>query len=159
LTMPSQKVKEFLDANNVKYVSITHSVAYTAQEIAASAHIKGQELAKTVILKIDGKLAMTVLPANYKIDFDLLKDAFGTDDVRLSNEQEFKDKFPECEVGAMPPFGNLYNMDTYVAASLLDDEEIAFNAGSHTELIKLKYKDFKKLVKPKIVRFSSKYKT
>ncbi len=157
--MPSKKVKEFLDANNVKYVSITHSVAYTAQEIAASAHIKGKELAKTVILKIDGKLAMTVLPANYKIDFDLLKDAFGTDDVRLSNEQEFKDKFPGCEVGAMPPFGNLFDVDTYVAASLIDDKEIAFNAGSHTELIKMEYKDYKNLVKPKVVRISSKYKT
>lgn len=157
--MPAKKVKEFLDANNVKYVSIAHSVAYTAQEIAASAHIKGQELAKTVILKIDGKLAMTVLPANYKIDFDLLKDAFGTDDVRLSNEQEFKDKFPGCEVGAMPPFGNLYGVDTYVAASLIEDKEIAFNAGTHTELIKMQYKDYKKLVKPKVVRISSKYKT
>lgn len=157
--MPSKKLKEFLDANSVKYVSIAHSVAYTAQEIAASAHIKGKELAKTVILKIDGKLAMTVLPANYKIDFDLLKEAFDTDDVRLSNEQEFKDKFPGCEVGAMPPFGILYDVDTYVAASLIDDKEIAFNAGTHTELIRMEYKDYKRLVKPKVVRISSKYKS
>lgn len=156
--MPSKKIKDFLDANSVKYVSIVHSVAYTAQEIAASAHIKGKELAKTVILKIDGNIAMTVLPANYKIDFDLLKEAFGTKDVRLSNEQEFKDKFPGCEVGAMPPFGNLYEVDTYVAASLIEDKEIAFNAGTHTELIKMQYKDFKKLVKPKVIKFSSKYK-
>lgn len=156
--MPSKKIKDFLDANSVKYVSIVHSVAYTAQEIAASAHIKGKELAKTVILKIDGKIAMTVLPANYKIDFDLLKEAFGTKDVRLSNEQEFKDKFPGCEVGAMPPFGNLYEVDTYVAASLIEDKEIAFNAGTHTELIKMQYKDYKKLVKPKVIQFSSKYK-
>lgn len=157
--MPSKKIKEFLDANNVKYVSVVHSVAYTAQEIAASAHIKGKELAKSVILKIDGKLAMAVLPANYKVDFDLLKDAFDTQDVRLSNEQEFKDKFPGCEVGAMPPFGNLYEVETYVAASLIEDKEIAFNAGTHTELIKMQYKDFKKLVKPKVIRFSSIYKT
>jgi len=157
--MPSKKIKDFLDAHAVKYVSIVHSVAYTAQEVAASAHIKGKKLAKTVILKIDGKIAMAVLPANYKIDFELLKNAFGTKDVRLSNEQEFKDKFPGCEVGAMPPFGNLYEVETYVAASLLDDIEIAFNAGTHTELIKMQYKDFKKLVKPKVIRFSSKYKT
>ena len=156
--MPAKKLKEFLNANEVKYVSIVHSVAYTAQEIAASAHIKGKALAKTVILKIDGKLTMAVLPANYKIDFDLLKDAFGSKDVRLSNEQEFKDKFPGCEVGAMPPFGNLYDVDTYVAASLIEDKEISFNAGTHTELIKMQYKDYKNLVKPKVIRFSSKHK-
>lgn len=157
--MPSKKIKDFLDANAVKYVSIVHSVAYTAQEIAASAHIKGKSLAKTVILKIDGEITMAVLPANYKIDFDLIKEAFGSKDVRLSNEQEFKDKFPGCEVGAMPPFGNLYEVDTYVAASLIEDKEIAFNAGTHTELIKMQYKDYKKLVKPKVIRFSSRYKT
>ena len=102
---------------------------------------------------------MAVLPANYKIDFDLIKKSFGSKDVRLSNEQEFKDKFPGCEVGAMPPFGNLYEVDTYVAASLIEDNEIAFNAGTHTELIKMQYKDYKKLVKPKVIRFSSKHKS
>ena len=157
--MPAKKLKEFLDAKKVKYVPIVHSVAYTAQEIAASAHIKGKALAKIVIIKIDGKIAMAILPANYKVDFDLIQGAFGTKDVRLSNEQEFKDKFPGCEVGAMPPFGNLFEVDTYVAASLIEDNEIAFNAGTHTELIKMQYKDYKKLVNPKVIRFSSKYKT
>lgn len=157
--MPAQKLKEYLDQNNIKYVTISHSVAYTAQEIAASAHIKGKGLAKTVLIKIDGKMAMAVLPATYKIDFDMLKEAIGSEDVRLSNEQEFKDRFPGCEVGAMPPFGNLYDVETYVAASLVEDEELAFNAGSHTELIKMQYNDFERLVKPKILRFSSKYKT
>lgn len=156
--MPAKKLKEFLDENKIKYVATTHSLAYTAQEIAASAHIKGKGFAKTVLIKVDGKLAMAVLPGSYKIDFDLLKSSLGAKDARLANEQEFKDKFPGCEVGAMPPFGNLYSMETYVAASLVEDEEIAFNAGTHTELIRMQYKDYEKLAKPKIVRFSSKYK-
>lgn len=152
--MPSKKLKEFLDQNKIKYVTIKHSVAFTSQEIAASAHIKGKDLAKTVLIKINGRMAMCVLPASYKVDFDLLKKAVENDNVRLANEMEFKDKFPECEVGAMPPFGNLYNMDVYLAQSLLDDEEIAFNAGTHTELIQMSLKDFLDLVKPKVIRFS-----
>lgn len=152
--MPSKKLKEFLDQNKIKYVTIKHSVAFTSQEIAASAHIKGKDLAKTVLIKINGRMAMCVLPASYKVDFDLLKKAVENDNVRLANEMEFKDKFPECEVGAMPPFGNLYNMDVYLAESLLDDEEIAFNAGTHTELIQMSLKDFLDLVKPKVIRFS-----
>jgi Ala-tRNA(Pro) deacylase len=152
--MPSKKLKEFLDSNNIKYVSIKHSSAFTAQEIAANAHIPGKELAKTVIIKINGKMAMAVLPASYKVSFDHLKDALGVNEVRLAYEQEFMDKFPDCEVGAMPPFGNIYGMDVYVAESLAEDEEIAFNACNHTELIKMNFSDFEKLVKPKRIKFS-----
>jgi Ala-tRNA(Pro) deacylase len=154
--MPVNKLKDFLDSQDVKYVTITHSPAYTAQQIAASAHIPGKELAKTVVVKIDGKLAMAVLPASYKVDFDLLKEAAGAESVELAGEVEFKETFPGCEVGAMPPFGNLYGLDVYVAESLAEDDEIAFNACSHTELIKLSYADFEKLVKPKIVKMSLK---
>jgi Ala-tRNA(Pro) deacylase len=153
--MPAKKLKEFLDSNNVKYVSISHSAAYTAQEIAASAHIKGKELAKTVMVKIDGKMAMAVLPASYKVDMELLKEAAGASAVELAGEQEFKDMFPGCETGAMPPFGNLYDMDVFVSAMLAEDEEIAFNAGSHTELVRLAYKDYERLVQPKVVKFSA----
>ncbi|HSW55240.1 MAG TPA: YbaK/EbsC family protein [Ignavibacteriaceae bacterium] len=152
--MPSKKLKSFLDENKIKYVSIQHSSAYTAQEIAAVAHIPGKDLAKTVIIKIDGKMAMAVLPASYKVSFDNLKDTLGVKEVRLAYEQEFIDKFPDCEVGAMPPFGNIYGMDVYVAESLAEDEEIAFNACSHTELIKMSFSDFEKLVKPKRIKFS-----
>ena len=152
--MPLSKIKEFLDKHNIKYTIIKHSSAYTAQEIAASAHVSGKELAKTVMIKIDGKMAMAVLPASYKISFDDLKEVLGVEKVRLAYEQEFMDKFPDCEVGAMPPFGNLYGMEVYVADSLTDDEEIAFNACSHTELIRMKYKDFEELVKPKRLKFS-----
>jgi len=152
--MPSKKLKEFLDQNNVKYVTIRHSLAYTSQEIAASAHIKGKNLAKTVLIKINGKMAMLVLPATHKVDFDLLKNALGNENVRLANEQEFLDKFPECEVGAMPPFGNLYNMEVYVDEALSEDKEIAFNAGTHVELIQMSYEDFERLVNPKKMKFS-----
>ena len=153
--MPVKKLKDFLDNQNIKYVTISHSPTYTAQEIAASAHIPGKVMAKTVMVKIDGKMAMAVLPASCKVDFDLLKKAAGASTVGLASEQEFKNLFPECEIGAMPPFGNLYGMEVFVADALAEDEEIAFNAGSHTELIRLAYKDFERLVKPRIVKFSS----
>jgi Ala-tRNA(Pro) deacylase len=153
--MPVKKLKDFLDNQKVKYVTISHSPTYTAQEIAASAHIPGKELAKTVMVKIDGKMAMAVLPASHKVDFHLLKKAAGASKVELATEQEFKDLFAECEVGAMPPFGNIYGMEVFVAESLDEDEEIAFNAGLHTELIRLAYKDFERLVKPKVAKFSS----
>jgi len=93
--MPLKKLKEFLDGHNIKYVTISHSQAFTAQETAATAHIPGKELAKTVMVKIDGKMAMAVLPASYKIDFNLLKEATGAKRVELASEQEFKDLFPE----------------------------------------------------------------
>lgn len=156
--MPSKKLKEFLDSNKIKYVSITHSSAYTAMEIAAKAHIPGKELAKTVMIKINGHMVMVVLPATHMIKMDLLKKVVGNESVRLATEQEFKDKFPDCEVGAMPPFGNLYGMDVFVSSALKEDEEIVFNAGSHTELIKLSYKDFEDIVKPTVADISSKTK-
>jgi len=152
--MPVQRLKEFLDREEVKYVSISHSPAYTAQEIAASAHVPGKELAKTVIVKLDGRMAMAVLPASLKIDFAKLKQASGAAEVELASEREFRDMFPGCEVGAMPPFGNLYDVDVYVSPQLAEDEEIAFNAGSHTELVKLAYRDFERLVQPKLAEIA-----
>ena len=153
--MLATKLKDFLDSHHVKYVTITHSLAYTAQEIAGAAHIPGQELAKTVIVKIDDQMAMAVLPAHNQIDFARLKKAVGAKKVELADEQEFRGLFPDCELGAMPPFGNLYDLDIYVAEPLAKDELIAFNAGSHTELVKLAYKDFERLVKPKLIQFSN----
>jgi Ala-tRNA(Pro) deacylase len=152
--MPVQKLIEYLDRNNVRYVTIRHSPAFTAQQIAASAHIPGKELAKTVMVKIDGKMGMAVLPASFQIDFDRLTKAAGAKRVELASEAEFRDLFPKCEVGAMPPFGNLYGMDVFVESHLSEDEEIAFNAGSHTELVRLAYRDFAQLVKPKPANFS-----
>ena len=152
--MPVKKLKEFLDQNAVKYVSITHSQAFTAQQVAASTHIPGQEMAKTVIVKFNDRLAMAVLPASYRVDLDRLHQLIG-EKVTLASEMEFKDEFPGCEVGAMPPFGHLYGMDTFVAARLAEDEEIAFNAGSHTEVIRMSFKDFQRLEQPKILQFSA----
>lgn len=152
--MPAKRLREFLDSHNVKYVTIRHSPAFTAQEIAASAHIPGKELAKTVMVLIDDKMAMAVLPASSKVRFDLLKEAAHANHVELAGEEEFQGMFPGCELGAMPPFGNLYNMDVYCSRGLAEDEAIAFNAGSHTELIRLSYKDFVELVNPKVVKLS-----
>ncbi len=152
--MPVKRLKEFLDSHNMKYVTISHSRAFTAQETATSAHIPRKELAKTVMVKADGKMAMAVIPASYKVDFDLLKKATGSSKIELADEEEFKELFPECEVGAMPPFGNLYGMDVFVAKSLTEDEEIAFNAGSHRELVRMAYKDFERLVKPRVMKFT-----
>lgn len=152
--MPAKKLIAFLDENNVKYVTIKHSSAFTSQEIASAAHVCGKEFAKTVIIKIDDKMAMAVLPASYQIDFSFFYKALGTKNVKLASEAEFKYLFPDCEVGAMPPFGNLYNMEVLVAAVLTEDNEIVFNAGTHTELIKMTYEDFDRLVQPKVLKFS-----
>ncbi len=146
--MPVTRLKDFLDRENVKYVTIGHSPAFTAQEIAERAHIPGKELAKTVMVKIDGKLAMIVVPASEHLRLAHLKEALGADGVELAGEYEFKERFPDCETGAMPPFGNLYDMPVFVSATLREDDEIAFNAGSHSELIRMAYADFERLVKP-----------
>jgi Ala-tRNA(Pro) deacylase len=154
--MSMEKLKKFLDDNKVKYVSIKHSLAYTAQEIAAAAHIHGKELAKTVVVKLDGKPAMAVLPANRRIDMGRLRQAALARNVELATEQELQDLFPECALGAMPPFGNLYGMKVYADTVLAEDEEIAFNAGSHTELIRMAYKSFEGLVNPVLAEISGK---
>ena len=152
--MPSTKLKAFLDDHGVKYVSVNHSTAFTAQEAAASAHIPGKELAKTVIVRLDGKLAMAVLPASYHVDLERLREATGSVVVELAGEDEFATLFPDCETGAMPPFGNLYGMDVFVSESLAEDDEIAFVAGTHRELIRMTYADFDRLVEPDLMRFS-----
>ncbi len=149
--MPATKLREFLDANGVKYVTLHHSVAYTAQEVAASAHVRGKDMAKTVVVKVDGALAMAVVPAAQKVDVRRLKEATGAKIVEIAGEPDFRSAFPECDLGAMPPFGNLYGVAVYVDPQLAADEEIAFNACSHTELMRLAYKDFERLVKPKLV--------
>lgn len=155
--MTDTKLTNLLNEEHVDYISIPHSIAFTAQEAAASAHIPGIEFAKTVIVKIDSKLAMVILPASYRINLELLKQETAASKVELASEEEFKDLFPECETGAMPPFGNLYGLDVYVEESLLEDSEIAFNAGSHTELIQISYADFERLVNPNIGKFTAQH--
>ncbi len=156
--MPLNQLRAFLDQHHIRYVVISHSKAFTAQGIAALAHISGKELAKTVILKLDGSLAMAVLPASYQVDLGAIKKATGVRVAELASEKEFAQHFPDCETGAMPPFGNLYGIPVYVDETLAEDEEIAFNAGSHYELIRLSYRDFEDLVKPLVMDFSSAHK-
>lgn len=151
--MPVKTLKEFLDRNNVKYVTVTHSTAFTAQEIAALTHTKGRDLAKTVIVKLDDALAMAVLPASHQVDLTALRQGAGASVAALATEREFRNRFPGCETGAMPPFGTLYEMPVFVDESLTRDREIAFNAGTHSELMRLAYADFERLVNPKVLKF------
>lgn len=117
-------------------------------------HVSGREFAKTVMIEIEGKMAMAVLPASYQIDFGLLREIFRGKEIKLASEAEFIRLFPDCEPGAMPPFGNLYGLEVYVAETLAADREIAFNAGSHKDIIKMKYDDFERLVQPRVLKFS-----
>lgn len=153
--MPVDRLRSFLEENHVKYVTVSHSPAFTAQEIAASAHVPGNELAKTVMVKLDGKMAMVVLAAPDKVSAQRLREVTGASEVELASEREFADLFPRCEVGAMPPFGNLWEMEVFADAHLKEDETISFNAGSHTELVKLAYADYERLVHPRIADLST----
>src|SRR6202451_1270891 len=155
ICMSLLRLRQFLDNYSIRYVVISHSVAYTAGGIAALTHIPGKEVAKTVIVKIDDALAMAVVSASQHVDLELLKAATKAKLVQLAAEDEFKNRFPDCETGAMPPFGNLYGMPVYVDETLAEDREIAFNAGSHYELIKMKNADFERLVKPEVMEFST----
>ncbi len=146
---------EFLDRHDVPYTVITHSPAYTAQGIAGLTHISGKELAKTVVVKLDGKLAMAVLPANFHVDLAALRRVLKAKTAMLAAEEEFEDRFAECETGAMPPFGNLYGLPVFVDENLARDKEIAFNAGTHRELIRMSWDDFQRLVEPMILRFAA----
>lgn len=148
---------EFLDAHHIRYLTIRHSLAYTAQEIAAAAHVHGQDFAKTVIVRLDGNLAMAVLPATEMLDTELLAAAARTGEAVLADEDDFRKRFPQCEIGAMPPFGNLFDMPVYVEEKLASRDRITFNAGTHMELVRMSFQDFNDLVKPEIVRISASY--
>lgn len=153
--MPIARIREFLDGSKIAYTTIQHSKAYTAQGIAALTHIPGRELAKTVILRVNDELAMAVLPSSRWVDLVALRKELGTPKVELASEFEFDSRFPDCETGAMPPLGNLYHMPVFVDDSLVQDEEIAFNAGSHYEVIRMKYADFARLVNPQVLHFAA----
>ena len=151
--MSSTRLKAFLDGRGVKYVTLRHSPAFTAAEVAASTHVTGRDFAKTLVVNIDGDLAMVVLPATRRLVLSDLREMLENARVQLATEAEFLSRFPDCEVGAMPPFGNLYDMPVFVASSLSDEPEIAFNAGTHTEVIKMGYEDFERLVNPTVLDF------
>jgi Ala-tRNA(Pro) deacylase len=153
--MITKKLKDFLTKNGVEYEAIKHPTAYTAQEVAHSAHISGTQIAKTVIVNIDGDMAMAVLPANQKVILQDIREITGADDVKFAAEEEFENLFPGCETGAMPPFGNLYGMDVFVSPALAEQQEIVFNAGTHRDLIRMSYRDFERLVEPQVLSFTT----
>ncbi|WP_166266651.1 aminoacyl-tRNA deacylase [Marinobacter caseinilyticus] len=149
--MPVQQLKEFLDKAGTEYVCLSHPPAFTAQELARHVQIAGDQVIKTVIIELDGKMAMLVMPATWRVRWDRLTKILDTDFVQLADEQEFKDSFPDCEVGAMPPFGNLFGMTVYCSEALTTQPDLAFSAGTHTESVHMTTKDFMQLVQPMVI--------
>jgi Ala-tRNA(Pro) deacylase len=154
--MTEPRLQHYLHDQHIPFETIHHARALTAQETAASAHISGSQLAKTVVVKLDGRLAMVVVPADHRVHMGLLQKATGANSAELATEAQFSDRFPDCEVGAMPPFGNLYDMDVYVDDTLAPaaDAKIAFNAGTHTDVLRMSYREFERLVQPKQIHLT-----
>ena len=150
-----QKLQQYLDANRVHYQCISHFPTYTALATAHSAHVAEQELAKIVMVRVDGQIMMALIPASHKLDLDKVKTYVDAEKVELAEEYEFEELFPDCQPGAMPAIGNLYGIQVLAADALLDDEEIAFNAGTHDELVRMPFPEFVRLVKPLIGQISS----
>ncbi|TWI12632.1 aminoacyl-tRNA deacylase [Aerolutibacter ruishenii] len=149
--MTTQRLEQFLRSHDVHFDTVPHDHAITALDTARRAHLTGRDMAKTVVVKLDGRLAMAVIPANEWVSLEALRQATGARSASLAGENEFNDRFPECEVGAMPPFGNLYGMEVYAADSLSRGQDIAFNAGNHHELVRMGWNDFERLVHPRIM--------
>lgn len=149
----STHLKSYLDKNHVSYKILNHDEVYTAMESAEKQEVPGQEFAKTVVLSYGTEHAMAVLPSTYRVNLEKLSNETGAKDLKLTSESEFKQLFPDCDLGAMPPIGEFYHMPVWVDGSLTKDKEIVFNAGSHTETIRMSYEDFKKLVNPKVYHF------
>jgi Ala-tRNA(Pro) deacylase len=149
------KLREFLDANGVAYEVLSHPRAITAQEVAAAQHVPGQEMAKVVMVRAGQDYLMAVVPAPYVVDLKSLAQTMGTEGLRLATETEFTGLFPQCEPGAMPPFGNLYGLRVWVDQALTADEEIVFNAGTHEQVARMHYADFARLVRPTVGSFGA----
>lgn len=148
-----QRLQSYLDSHKVPYQVVGHSVAYTAHEAAESLHVPGNKYAKVVVVKADGRFVMLVLPSTWRVDIEHVEDILEFPHVRLATEEELANLFPDCEIGSMPPFGNLYGVPVYVDELLTRDEEIFFDAGSHVGAIKLRYRDFADLVHPQVAEF------
>ncbi len=152
--MCRERLEHYFREQDVKYEVTAHPEVYTAQEVAAVEHVPGKLMAKVVISVLDGKTTMLVLPAPYRVEMPKLRAALAAKEARLAREEEFAHLFPDCEAGAMPPFGNLYNVAVVVDGSLGQDPKIVFNAGTHRETMTVSYKDFERLVAPRIVDFA-----
>jgi Ala-tRNA(Pro) deacylase len=153
--MATRRTEQFLEGNLVKYVEIHHPPAFTAQEVAAATHISGKRLAKTVIVKLDARPALAVVPADRSVQLDLLRRAAGAFRAELADPDELEEEFDGCDVGAVPPFGIMFGMETYVDRELANVECIAFNAGTHTDVIAIDFADYVRVVKPKLARIAS----
>ena len=149
-----QRLERYLREEGVSFETLIHSLAYTAQEVAAAQHTPGRQLAKVVLVDADSQLVMLVLPASLRVDFPRLKSVLKAKKVRLATEEQFAGTFTDCEVGAMPPFGNLYGLQVYVDESMAKAREIVFKSGSHSTSIKMKYADYERLAKPKTIDFA-----
>ena len=149
----TQRLKEFLDRERVSYEVLRHDPAFTAQQLAASLHVPGRQFVKVVVVKLDDKPTLAVMPAPLRINFKQLAAAGGAKKCSLASESEFQQLFPDCDLGAMPPFGSLYNLPTYAEESLTADREIAFNAGTHEEAIRMSYADFARLSRARVAKF------
>jgi Ala-tRNA(Pro) deacylase len=148
------RVLKHLEREGITYQLISHPPAFSAQKIAAAAHIPGREMAKTVMAKLDHQLVMAILPADRTLNLEHLRLATGADIAMLATELEFNDRFPDCEGGAMPPFGNLYGLPVFMSGELTRLEYFAFNAGNHREIIRVQTRDFIRLVQPRILDLS-----
>jgi Ala-tRNA(Pro) deacylase len=146
-------IAEFLSTHGIHYGTVTHPVAYTAQEEAAVSHVPGKTWAKTVVCLANDEPIQVVLPAHLAVDAERLKGLAGSAELRLAREDEFERLYPECERGAMPPLGPLYGQRVFVDSHLTGGEEIVFNAGTHTDAIRMRYADFAALVHPTIGEF------
>jgi Ala-tRNA(Pro) deacylase len=144
-----KRLIDCLKENKVQYEVLHHLEAVSAQQIAQAEHVKGRHHAKVVMIKSGDQHLMMVLPADHQIDLEKVEKAIGSD-VSLGKEQEFKSLFPDCVTGAMPPFGNLYGLPTYVDKDLAEQEYIVFEAGTHTDAIKISCRDYEKIVKPEV---------
>lgn len=153
----AKRLREFLDENDVKYEPIVHQRDFTAMETAAHTHTPGKQFAKAVIVRVRGKFAMAVLPSNHAVDLERMASSLGGADVALASEGELQDLCPDCEDGAIPPFGNLYDLEVFVSPELAANERITCVAGHHAEAIRLDYCDFERLVKPKAIDLSVVY--
>jgi Ala-tRNA(Pro) deacylase len=154
MEIPKQLI-DFLNQNKVQYEILHHSEAVTAQRIAQAEHVKGRHQAKVVMLKSGDQHLMVVLPADHHIDLEKVEKAIGKP-ISLAKEKDFKSLFPDTVIGAMPPLGNLYGLPTYIDKHLAEQDYIVFEAGTHTDAIKLSYSDYEKIVQPKVVDFAIK---
>jgi Ala-tRNA(Pro) deacylase len=149
-----QRIRDYLDSQDVPFEPLHHSQAFTGQEVAHSLHLSGKRLAKTLVLKADGKLLMAVIPACHRLNLQDLRGVVEISHLEMLPESELAKLFPDCELGAVPPFGSLYGLEVWVDRAVSDGEEVVFCAGTHEDCLRMKYSDFAKLVKPRLGRFS-----